>query len=250
VEPVASQLAGLLYRQLGCEVVPAPSPREAEMAKLIENTFRQVNVSLVNELAMVAADLDVDIWAALDAAATKPFGYMAFWPGPGVGGHCIAVDPSYLSWRAAQRRGTGVGFVEHALKINNQMPDYVVSRISAALKGMGKSTCGSRVLVLGVSYKPGVADTRESAAVSVLERLLDSGAQCSYHDPLVPTLSLDATQLRSQALEPAVLRAQDCVVILTAHPSIDFAAVVRHAPIVFDAQGVTRRLRASNVILL
>jgi UDP-N-acetyl-D-glucosamine dehydrogenase len=246
----ATELAELLYRQLGCNVVQAPSPREAEMAKLIENTFRQVNVSLVNELAMVAADLDVDIWAALDAAATKNFGYMAFWPGPGVGGHCIAVDPTYLSWRAQQQRGHSIGFVEHALAINEQMPTYVASRIGDALKGAGKVTRGARVLALGVSYKPGVGDTRESAAVSVIEQLVEAGAVCSYHDPFVPTLQLRNTQLHSQTLEPALVGAQDCVAILTAHASIDVRSTIRHAPLVFDAQGVTRKQRAPNVVLL
>lgn len=140
----AGDLVELLYRKLGCPPVRAPSPRVAEMAKLIENTFRQVNIALVNELATVAADLDVDIWAALDAAATKPFGYMAFWPGPGVGGHCIAIDPSYLSWRAAQRRGFGIGFVQHALEVNNSMPQYTAGRIGDALNHVGKPLKGPR----------------------------------------------------------------------------------------------------------
>jgi UDP-N-acetyl-D-glucosamine dehydrogenase len=250
VGSVGLDLADHLYRALGFRTVRTPSPREAEMAKLIENTFRQVNIALVNELATVAADLEVDIWAALDAAATKPFGYLPFWPGPGVGGHCIAIDPTYLSWRAQQRRGFGLGFVQHALEVNNGMPAYVAARIGEALNAASKPLRGSRVLALGVSYKPGVDDVRESPARHVLERLAAAGAEVRFHDPYVGALSLGGAPACSVPLTAEVLAAQDCVVILTAHASIDYRHVVRHAPLVFDAQGVTRHLAAANAVRL
>ncbi|MGH2679031.1 MAG: nucleotide sugar dehydrogenase, partial [Actinomycetota bacterium] len=211
-------LAASLYSQVIQLVVVVASPREAEMAKLIENTFRQVNIALVNELAVLARDLGVDIWEALRAASTKPFGYMPFWPGPGVGGHCIAIDPSYLSWRAGQQTGYHIGFIEHANEVNNRMPDYVVNRISDALNDAGKPLRGSRVLALGVTYKPGVDDQRGSPSLMVMERLAAKGAEVAYHDPFIPTLRLEGTELASLPLTAEVLARQDCVAILTAHP--------------------------------
>jgi nucleotide sugar dehydrogenase len=245
-----TDLAELFYRQFVSEVVRTPSPRDAEMAKLIENTFRQVNIALVNELATLAPELGVDIWAAIEAAATKPFGFMPFWPGPGVGGHCIAIDPSYLSWRVGQRLGFGIGFVEHAKEVNNRMPAYVASRIADVLNEAGKPVKGSRVLALGLSYKSDVNDVRESPAATVMERLARSGAVCSYHDPHVPSFRLFGEELRSVELSPEVLAAQDLVAILTAHGGLDYAAVVRSAPLVFDARGVTRGLETQNVVRL
>jgi UDP-N-acetyl-D-glucosamine dehydrogenase len=246
----ATDLVELFYRQFVRHVVRVPSTREAEMAKLIENTFRHVNIALVNELAMLAPHLGVDIWAALDAAATKPFGYLPFWPGPGVGGHCIAIDPTYLSWRVSQRLGFGVGFVEHAKEVNNRMPAYVASRIAEALNAASKPVRGSRVMALGVTYKPAVNDVRESPALSVLRHLVAAGADCSYHDPYVPSLTLGGSEVRSQPLSDELLESQDCVVILTAHPDIDYAAVVRAASLVFDARGVTRQMDAPGVVRL
>jgi UDP-N-acetyl-D-glucosamine dehydrogenase len=243
-------LAELFYRQLVVDVVRTPTPRDAEMAKLIENTFRQVNIALVNELAMLAPDLGVDIWAALEAAATKPFGYMPFWPGPGVGGHCIAIDPSYLSWRVGQRLGFGVGFVDHANGVNKRMPAYVASRIGEALNEVGKPLKGARILALGVAYKSGVNDIRESPALTVLERLARAGAVCSYHDPHVPRFQFLGRDLESLSLEPQTLANQDCVAILTPHPTVDYEAVIRCAPLVFDARGVTRRIVAENIVRL
>jgi UDP-N-acetyl-D-glucosamine dehydrogenase len=220
------------------------------MAKLVENTFRQVNIALVNEMATVARELDVDIWAAIEAASTKPFGYMPFWPGPGVGGHCIAVDPTYLSWRVRERLGVGIGFVEHANDVNRRMPAYVAARIGEALNDVGKPVKGSRVLAIGLSYKSGVNDVRESPAVQVVEHLAHSGAICSYHDPYVPSASLGGQPFESQTLDPETLARQDCVAILTGHPDIDYGALIAGSPLVFDARGVTRGLAASNVVLL
>jgi UDP-N-acetyl-D-glucosamine dehydrogenase len=245
-----SDLAALFYRQLVDEVVVTARPRDAEMAKLIENTFRQVNIALVNELATIAPALGVDIWAALEAASTKPFGYLPFWPGPGVGGHCIAIDPSYLSWRVEQRLGFGLGFVHHARSVNNRMPGYVVGRVGEALNAEGKAVKGSRVLAVGVAYKPGVPDLRESPALLVVQQLYAAGASVAFHDEAVDKLDLDGDEVESSELTPDVLAKQDCVVLLSASPSTDVAQIVRYAALVFDAQGLTRGMDADHVVRL
>jgi len=242
-------LAAEFYRTFVHEVHVVSSPREAEMAKLIENTFRHVNIALVNELAFLSRDLDVDLWEAIRAAATKPFGFMPFWPGPGVGGHCIAIDPSYLSWRVGQRTGHRLNFVEHAQEVNARMPGFVAQRVGDALNRQGKPVQGSRILGVGVTYKPDVNDCRESPAIAVLSRLAEAGAKVSYHDPYVAELRVGSKTLRSRPLTHEVLGAQDCVVVLTAHSCIDFEDVVERAALVFDARGVTRGVRR-NVVRL
>lgn len=244
------ELATSFYSQLVLEVVTTSTPREAEMAKLIENTFRQVNIALVNELAILAEGLGVDVWEALRAAATKPFGYLPFWPGPGVGGHCIAIDPTYLSWRAGQRTGQRIGFIEHANEVNQRMPDYVVARIGEALNDAGKPIRGSKVLGIGAAYKPGVEDVRGSPAIAVLERLANRGAEVAYHDPFVPRIELAGRELESVSLDRELVADQDCVAILTAHPGVDHRALVRVAPLVFDARGVTAGVQAPNLVRL
>ena len=171
-------------------------------------------------------------------------------PGPGVGGHCIAIDPSYLSWRVGQRLGFGIGFVEHATKVNNQMPAYVVGRIAEALNDLGRAVKGSAILALGLSYKAGVNDVRESPALAVMEQLAAKGARCLYHDPFVPTAQIAGEDLASQPLTPEVLGAMDCVAILTAHPDVDYRAVVAGSRLVFDARGITRGFDAANVVRL
>jgi UDP-N-acetyl-D-glucosamine dehydrogenase len=238
-------LAATFYRAFIHEVEVVSSPREAEMAKLIENTFRHVNIALVNELAFLSKDLDVDLWESIRAAATKPFGFMAFWPGPGVGGHCIAIDPSYLSWRVGQRTGHRLNFVEHAQEVNSRMPGFVAQRIAQALNDRGRPVRGSRILGIGVTYKADVNDVRESPAVAVLERLAGAGAKVSYHDPLVPAIEIAGRSLRSRPLGVDMLGEQDCVVVLTAHSGIDFEQIVKHSPLVFDTRGVTRGRRAN-----
>jgi UDP-N-acetyl-D-glucosamine dehydrogenase len=243
-------LTASFYALFVRDIVTTTTPREAEMAKLVENTFRQVNIALVNELAIMAREMGVDIWEALQAASTKPFGYMPFWPGPGVGGHCISIDPSYLSWRAGQQLGYRIGFIEHANEVNNRMPEYVVARIGEALNEAGKPLKGSRVLCLGVAYKPGVDDLRESPALEVLDRLVHKGATVSYHDPFVPRVELREEELDSLPLSDRLLKEQDCVVVLTAHPGLDVRMVVRCAALVFDARGVTAGMDAANVIRL
>jgi UDP-N-acetyl-D-glucosamine dehydrogenase len=243
-------LATSFYSQFVREVVTTTSPREAELAKLIENTFRQVNIALVNELAIGAREMGVDIWEALQAAATKPFGYMPFWPGPGVGGHCIAIDPSYLSWKAGQQVGFRLAFIEHANEVNNKMPAYAASRIGEALNDLGKPFRGSKVLAIGVTYKAGVDDLRESPPLAVIQKLASRGVVVSYHDPFVPELELRGRTLTSQPLTQKLVAEQDCVAILTAHQGIDYRLLVRHASLVFDARGVTTGIDAPNVVRL
>ena len=248
--PQDTELAALFYRQLVDEVVVTDRPRDAEMAKLIENTFRQVNIALVNELATIAPALGVDIWAALEAASTKPFGYLPFWPGPGVGGHCIAIDPSYLSWRVEQRLGFGLGFVHHARAVNNRMPGYVAGRIAEALNAEGKPLKGARILAVGVAYKPGVPDLRESPALLVVQQLYAAGATVAFHDEAVSHLRLDGDEVETSDLTPDLIAEQDCVVLLAAPSSFDLNDILRHAPLVFDAQGLTRGIDASNAVRL
>jgi nucleotide sugar dehydrogenase len=245
-----AELVAAFYGRFVKHVVVAKSPREAEMAKLVENTFRQVNIALVNELAILAHDLHVDIWEALRVAATKPFGYLAFWPGPGVGGHCIAIDPTYLSWRAGQQLGYRIRSIEHANEVNNRMPAYVVSRIGEALNEAGKPIKGSRILALGVAYKAGIEDLRESPSLGVMEGLLRKGAELSYADAYVPSISVGGQELRSVQLDPATLAEMDCAVILTAHADVDYEEIVRTVPLVFDARGVTTGMNADNVVRL
>jgi len=245
-----AELVAAFYGRFVKHVVVAKSPREAEMAKLVENTFRQVNIALVNELAILAHDLDVDIWEALRVAATKPFGYLAFWPGPGVGGHCIAIDPTYLSWRAGQQLGYRIRSIEHANEVNNRMPAYVVSRIGEALNDAGKPIKGSRILALGVAYKAGIEDLRESPSLGVIEGLLRKGAELSYADAYVPSISVEGKELRSVLLDAPTLTEVDCAVILTAHPEVDYEEIVRTVPLVFDARGVTTGMNADNVVRL
>jgi UDP-N-acetyl-D-glucosamine dehydrogenase len=244
------ELATSFFSTFVREVVATSTPREAEMAKLVENTFRQVNIALVNELAILARELGVDIWEALEAASTKPFGYMPFWPGPGVGGHCISIDPSYLSWRAGQQLGYRIGFIEHANEVNNRMPDYVVSRVGEALNDAGKPIRGARILAVGVAYKPGVDDRRQSPSLAVMERLEDKGARIGYHDPFVDEIRLGERTLHSRPLEDDTVADQDCVLILTAHPGIDVRRLARTAPLVFDTRGVTAGFDEPNVTRL
>ena len=242
-------LAAAFYATFVATVHPTISPREAEMAKLIENTFRQVNIALVNELAIIAPALGVNLWAALDAAATKPFGYLPFWPGPGVGGHCIAVDPSYLSWRVEQKVGHGLGFIQHALRINSGMPHHVVGRINDVLNIDGKSVNGARIAVIGVTYKPDVADVRESAAVAVVEELATAGADLRLVDPTIGSVEVHGRRREVVTLETA-LTDVDIAVVLTHHTDVDYDLVVARAPLVFDATGHLRSRHDASIVLL
>ena len=232
-------------------VTPVGSTREAEMAKLLENTFRAVNIGLVNELAIMAHGMGIDIWKVIDAAATKPFGFMPFYPGPGWGGHCIPVDPFYLTWRA-RIDGFESGFIEQAARVNGKMPAYVVDRLSKLLNERGLPLKGSKVLMLGVAYKRDVGDVRESPALDIAERLVESGSELIYHDPHVETVSEKGLDLSSTPLSPGLISEQDCILITTDHADVDYRAICDSGVLVFDTRNVTGRLgiEGPNVIKL
>jgi UDP-N-acetyl-D-glucosamine dehydrogenase len=224
-------------------IVRVSTPEAAELAKLLENIFRSVNIALVNELALLTDRMGIDIWEVIDAAATKPYGFMRFEPGPGMGGHCLPVDPFYLSWRAREF-DMSTEFIELAGKINQQMPYHCVSKVERALNDSGKAVRGSRIAVLGVSYKPGVADCRESPALKIIALLGGLGAELTYHDRFVD--ELPDYGLRSVAIEEALAGA-DLALIVTAHPGIDYAGLSDLAPCVIDLRGVTRSPNAANL---
>jgi UDP-N-acetyl-D-glucosamine dehydrogenase len=242
LDETSRRLAVSLYEPIVDGVVPVSGTRVAEACKILENTYRAVNIALVNELKGVFAAMGIDIWEVIAAAKTKPFGFQAFYPGPGLGGHCIPIDPFYLTW-AARKHGLNTRFIELAGEINTAMPQYVVERVAEALNDEGKAVRGSRVCVLGVAYKKDVDDPRESPAFAILEMLQARGAKVSYSDPHVPTLPRmrhhGNLRLDSQALTPAFLQSQDCVVIVTDHSVCDYDAVVRHAPLVVDTRNAT-----------
>jgi UDP-N-acetyl-D-glucosamine dehydrogenase len=235
--PECGRRAEALYAVICDTVHPVSTPESAEMSKIIENTFRAVNIALVNELAMLADRMDVDIWEAIEAASTKPFGFMPFWPGPGLGGHCIPIDPFYLAWRA-RAFDMDSEFVELAGRVNVNMPYYAVSRITRSLNSRGKAVKDARVLLLGMAYKADVGDLRESPSLKLLELLRAEGADMSYHDPHVANLADEG--LSSVELTRETLAAADCVVIATAHTAIDIAAVVEHADLVVDLRNAVR----------
>ena len=246
VTPSCTDLAARLYGEVVTTVVPVSSTESAEMVKLLENTFRAVNIGLVNELAQMCHRLRLDVWEIIGAAATKPFGYMPFFPGPGIGGHCIPLDPHYLAWKM-KSLNFEPRFIELAGVINSSMPEFVVRRVAELLNEDGRAVRGSRVLVLGVAYKPDVPDMRESPAIDVVKLLTDQGARVSYHDPHVARLAVDGITLASRPLTPAVVKAADMVVILTAHAGVDYRSVVARARRVFDARNALRGLVASKV---
>jgi UDP-N-acetyl-D-glucosamine dehydrogenase len=234
------------YDRLVEQTVPVSHTRVAELTKLLENTYRHVNVALVNELAMHSRALDVDIWEAIEAATTKPFGFTAFWPGPGVGGHCLPIDPSYLSWRIERQLGIHSRFVDTANDVNDQMPDYVVRRVQLGLNDREKAVKGSRVLVLGIAYKRNTNDARETPAAGVVEGLRALGADVAVHDPHVGPHRFD-TVIDRVELTAEQVAAADAVVLVTDHDDLDYALVLTHASYVFDTRN---RLDGENVELL
>lgn len=226
------------YSTVFDEVVRVESSTEAELVKLLENTFRAVNIGMINELATVADEFDADIWNVVDAASTKPFGFMPFYPGPGLGGHCIPIDPLYLSWKANEK-GAETRFIDLADRVNRSMPDHVVDRITELLNENRVAVPDAEVLVLGVAYKPDVSDTRESPAYDVMEKLRDRGASLTYHDPHVPVFGVGDETYESRELTPELLASHDCTVILTDHSAVDYATVAENAPVVFDTRNAT-----------
>jgi UDP-N-acetyl-D-glucosamine dehydrogenase len=249
VTEACTRAAVQLYRQRLDQVVPVSSTQVAEMVKLLENTFRSVNIGLVNEMAMMCARLGIDVWEVIRAAATKPFGFMPFYPGPGLGGHCIPIDPFYLSWKA-RASGFEARFIELAGYVNGHMPDHVVDLVAEALNRQGRSVRGSRVLVLGVAYKADIDDVRESPSLDILEKLRERGARIEYSDPHVPTLRFAGGVMKSVPFTPARIRAFDCVVVATAHRSVDYRALLRSAKSVVDTRNALAGVRSPKIIRL
>jgi UDP-N-acetyl-D-glucosamine dehydrogenase len=239
VTPACCEMAVLLYQRSLETVVPVSNTVVAEMVKLLENTFRSVNIGLVNELALMCDKMGIDVWEVIDAAATKPFGFMPFYPGPGLGGHCIPIDPFYLSWKAKQS-GFEPRFIELAGQINGQMPQHVVSIVARALNNDSKSLKGSKILVLGVAYKRDIDDCRESPALDVIQDLAHLGARVEYSDPYVPSIDIDGQRYENKPLSSDMLSHYDCVLIATDHSKVDYEAVVNHAKCIVDTRNVLR----------
>ncbi|MBL6278099.1 nucleotide sugar dehydrogenase [Micromonospora fiedleri] len=235
MDPAALDRVDGFYRRLVERTVPVDSTQVAELTKLIENTFRQVNIALVNELTMLSHQLDIDVWQAIEAAETKPFGFMPFKPGPGVGGHCLPIDPCYLSWQVKRRLGRQFRFIELANDINHEMPEHVAQRVMAGLNRSGKAVSGARLLVLGLAYKPNTGDMRDSPAVDVTRRLRELGAEVRAVEPYAAANHLPDGVLTVDLSEREI-READCVVVITDHDVFDYALVERHARYVFDAR--------------
>ena len=249
VGPASTEVAAALYGATVQTVVPVSSTRVAEMVKLLENTFRAVNIGLVNEIALMCHKMDIDVWEVIDAAKTKPFGFMPFYPGPGLGGHCIPIDPHYLSWKARQS-GFECRFIELAGHINASMPDYVVERVAEALNTVRKPINGSRIHLVGVAYKRDVNDMRESPALDILTLLARRGADVTYSDPFVPELKHDGRLLASVDVADAIARRPDCAVICTDHTQFDYARLVSSGTLIVDTRNALKKHHAPNIFRL
>ncbi len=248
ITSVCTEIGALFYKQALDTVVPVSSTRVAEMVKLLENTFRMINIGLVNELALMCDRMNIDVWEIIDAAATKPFGFMPFYPGPGLGGHCIPIDPFYLSWKSKEA-GIEARFIELAGYINGRMPEFVVDKIQNALNDATKPVRGSRVHILGTAYKRDIDDMRESPALDIILLLKRRGALVTFSDPYVDSIQVDGTRLESQDILPAVETA-DCVVIVTDHRGIDYAAVVERSKLIVDTRNALKGYRSGKIVRL
>jgi UDP-N-acetyl-D-glucosamine dehydrogenase len=248
VSPACTELGTLFYSQAIQHVVPVSSPEVAEMTKLLENTFRMINIGLVNELAVMCNRMGIDVWEVIDAAATKPFGFMPFYPGPGLGGHCIPIDPFYLSWKSRQS-GMEARFIELAGYVNGQMPRVVVERIQNALNDCAKPLRGSQVHILGIAYKADIDDLRESPALDVMHLLQAKGARVSYTDPYIPKLSVDGLHMSTHDAESACADA-DCVVIITNHKCFEYDSIVDRSCLIVDTRNALKGYRSQNIIRL
>lgn len=246
--PACLEVALALYGTIVDQPVPVSSTAAAEMVKLLENTFRAVNIGLVNEVALMCDRLGLNVWEVVDAASTKPYGFMPFYPGPGLGGHCIPIDPHYLSWKLRTLNYTA-RFIELAAEVNSHMPDYVVGKVADALNEACRSIKGSNILILGVAYKPNVGDVRESPALDVMHLLQAKGAQVTYHDPYVADLTHEGISLQSLLLTDELLRAADCVVIVTHHDSTDWGRVAEQARLIVDSRNVIKKGRGAARIV-
>jgi UDP-N-acetyl-D-glucosamine dehydrogenase len=243
--PLCTELACKLFGTIFDVTVPVSSTQTAEMVKLLENTFRAINIGLANEVALMCERLDLDVWEVIDAAATKPYGFMKFLPGPGLGGHCIPVDPSYLSWKM-KSLNFPARFIDLATEINSRMPAHVATRVGDLLNEDRRATNGANVLVLGVAYKPDVGDMRESPAIDVISLLAGRGAEISYHDPFITECEIAGRSYKSSELTDDLLRGTDIVVILTDHSDVDYARVAELAPRVYDTRNATKHLHPSE----
>ena len=243
IDPLSTELACQLYAKAIVQVVPVSSAEVAEACKIVENTYRAVNIAMVNELKTLFSRMGIDVWEVIDAAKTKPFGYQAFYPGPGLGGHCIPIDPFYLSW-LARRQGMNTRFIELAGEVNTMMPHYVIEQLADALNDARKPIRGSRILILGMAYKKNVDDSRESPSFELMDLLLERGGDVCYNDPYIPELpqkrDYDMPSLKSVPLTAEYLRAMDCVLIATDHSDYDYDFIVQHAPLVVDTRNATK----------
>jgi UDP-N-acetyl-D-glucosamine dehydrogenase len=248
ITPACTEVGALFYKQALETVVPVSSTRVAEMVKLLENTFRMINIGLVNELAVMSSRMNIDVWEVIDAAATKPFGFMPFYPGPGLGGHCIPIDPFYLSWKSKEA-GIEARFIELAGHINGRMPEFVVEKIQNALNDASKAVRGSHVHVLGIAYKRDIDDVRESPALDIMMLLERLGAKVSYSDPFVKSVDLDGKVMANQEMMPSVAAA-DCVVIVTDHTGLDYAKVIEQSKVIVDTRNALKGFKSAKIVRL
>jgi len=247
--PAGTEVAEAFYREIVDKVVPVSSATSAEMVKIYENTFRAINIGLANELAIICNLLGIDVWEIVEAAGTKPFGFMPFYPGPGLGGHCIPIDPGYLAWRMRTLKYK-TRFIELATEVNSKMPEWVVTRVMEMLNDAGKAINGSRILLLGVSYKSDIDDLRESPAIDVYELLQRRGAKVCYHDPYCPNMQVDHSTAESVPLDAKTIRDQDLVLITTGHRQrVDYGLVLREARLLFDTRNVTRGMKGKAKVV-
>jgi UDP-N-acetyl-D-glucosamine dehydrogenase len=248
VTKACTGMGAMFYEQALERVVPVSSTQVAEMVKLLENTFRMINIAMVNEMALMCDRMGINVWEVIDAAATKPFGFMPFYPGPGLGGHCIPIDPFYLSWKTKQA-GIEARFIELAGYINGQMPQFVVDKVQNALNDHGKPLRGSRIHIMGVAYKRDVDDVRESPALDIILLLEKRGAQLTYSDPHVPVLKKDGVELRGEAADEAAAEA-DCVVIVTDHSAFDYTKLLTKARLIVDTRNAMRAFQSEKIVRL
>ncbi len=249
ITPRCTTLAVTLYSQVIRQVVPVSSAETAELTKLLENTFRAVNIGLVNEITMICDKLKLNVWEVIDAASTKPYGFMPFYPGPGLGGHCIPIDPLYLSWKM-KSLNFAARFIDLAGEVNSHMPEFVVMKIVRAMNARKQSVKGSKILLLGVAYKANVTDVRESPALDVIHLLREMGAEVSYHDPFVPSILVETHLLKSKPYSPSLLRQADAVVITTAHRQFKSEEILHHSKLVVDTRNMLRGLEAGHLVRL
>ncbi len=251
INRLSGKLAGELYKTITTEVFVASSTKTAEMAKLLENTYRSVNIALVNEIALMCNKLGLNVWETIDAAATKPFGYMPFYPGPGIGGHCIPLDPIYLAWKA-RLHGFEAKFIDLADQVNSAMPEYVVSRIIGALNDKKMAVNEAKVHIIGISYKKDVSDTRESPALEIMRILKEKGAEISFSDPYTKKCVIDGKVFRSAEPLPRILKTKDCVAVITNHSAYDYDQILKNSKLLFDTRNATKGIvtRGRRVVKL